>query len=188
MVVNLKAYSCIQVGKAATGASWSRSARWVVLLWAGNSTHVRRPDSVVDRLAMSIRIQLNPQTLRPLLLSLQVLGTDSFYAYLNKYGLELDPQLEALVGRCAPCCRRLWIGGNAARSCEPGPARGTGWWAGAQATAVGCHSACFTLRTVAGKWLRCTADAGAGRQPWAPHAANAPANLQARACASPGPH
>lgn len=29
----------------------------------------------------------------------QVLGTDSFYAYLNKYGLELDPQLEALVGR-----------------------------------------------------------------------------------------
>ena len=31
----------------------------------------------------------------------QVLGTDSFYAYLNKYGLELDPQLEALVGRCA---------------------------------------------------------------------------------------
>lgn len=33
---------------------------------------------------------------------MQVLGTDSFYAYLNKYGLELDPQLEALVGRCAP--------------------------------------------------------------------------------------
>ncbi|KAL4855478.1 Casein kinase II subunit alpha-1 [Chlorella vulgaris] len=29
----------------------------------------------------------------------KVLGTDSFYAYLNKYGLELDPQLEALVGR-----------------------------------------------------------------------------------------
>ncbi len=28
-----------------------------------------------------------------------MLGTDSFYAYLNKYGLELDPQLEALVGR-----------------------------------------------------------------------------------------
>jgi hypothetical protein len=32
-----------------------------------------------------------------------VLGTDSFYAYLNKYGLELDPQLEALVGRWAEC-------------------------------------------------------------------------------------
>jgi hypothetical protein len=31
---------------------------------------------------------------------LQVLGTDAFYAYLNKYGLELDPQLETLVGRC----------------------------------------------------------------------------------------
>ena len=29
----------------------------------------------------------------------RVLGTDDFYAYLNKYGLELDPQLEALVGR-----------------------------------------------------------------------------------------
>ncbi|PRW61487.1 CPD photolyase isoform B [Chlorella sorokiniana] len=29
----------------------------------------------------------------------KVLGTDSFYSYLNKYGLELDPQLEALVGR-----------------------------------------------------------------------------------------
>lgn len=29
----------------------------------------------------------------------RVLGTDEFYAYLAKYGLELDPQLEALVGR-----------------------------------------------------------------------------------------
>jgi hypothetical protein len=29
----------------------------------------------------------------------QVLGTDDFYRYLNKYGLELDPQLEALIGR-----------------------------------------------------------------------------------------
>ena len=37
----------------------------------------------------------------------QVLGTDAFYAYLNKYGLELDPQLEALVGRCATN-RRLY--------------------------------------------------------------------------------
>lgn len=36
--------------------------------------------------------------------SLQVLGTDSFYAYLNKYGLELDPQLEALVGRHRCAC------------------------------------------------------------------------------------
>lgn len=29
----------------------------------------------------------------------KVLGTDELYAYLNKYGIELDPQLEALVGR-----------------------------------------------------------------------------------------
>jgi hypothetical protein len=29
----------------------------------------------------------------------QVLGTDDLYAYLTKYGIELDPQLEALVGR-----------------------------------------------------------------------------------------
>ena len=39
----------------------------------------------------------------PVCLLPQVLGTDSFYAYLNKYGLELDPQLEALVGRWARC-------------------------------------------------------------------------------------
>ena len=31
----------------------------------------------------------------------QVLGTDELNAYLNKYNLELDPQLDALVGRCA---------------------------------------------------------------------------------------
>jgi casein kinase II subunit alpha len=35
----------------------------------------------------------------------RVLGTDELFAYLNKYGLELDPQLEALVGRHA---RRPW--------------------------------------------------------------------------------
>lgn len=29
----------------------------------------------------------------------KVLGTDDFYRYLAKYGLELDPQLEAMVGR-----------------------------------------------------------------------------------------
>lgn len=29
----------------------------------------------------------------------RVLGTDEFYRYLNKYALELDPQLEALIGR-----------------------------------------------------------------------------------------
>ncbi|GAB4813402.1 hypothetical protein N2152v2_000448 [Parachlorella kessleri] len=29
----------------------------------------------------------------------KVLGTDDFYTYLNKYGLELDPQLESLVGQ-----------------------------------------------------------------------------------------
>ncbi|TVU44870.1 hypothetical protein EJB05_04331, partial [Eragrostis curvula] len=31
--------------------------------------------------------------------TLQVLGTEDFYNYLEKYGLELDPQLERLVGR-----------------------------------------------------------------------------------------
>jgi casein kinase II subunit alpha len=31
--------------------------------------------------------------------ALQVLGTKDFYNYLEKYGLELDPQLERLVGR-----------------------------------------------------------------------------------------
>jgi hypothetical protein len=31
--------------------------------------------------------------------ALQVLGTEDFYNYLEKYGLELDPQLERLVGR-----------------------------------------------------------------------------------------
>ena len=30
---------------------------------------------------------------------LQVLGTDELNAYLNKYQLELDSQLDALVGR-----------------------------------------------------------------------------------------
>ena len=29
----------------------------------------------------------------------QVLGTEALYAYLAKYGIELDPQLEGLVGR-----------------------------------------------------------------------------------------
>lgn len=33
----------------------------------------------------------------------QVLGTDELNAYLHKYQLELDPQLEALVGRFASC-------------------------------------------------------------------------------------
>lgn len=35
----------------------------------------------------------------------QVLGTDELYNYLSKYGIELDPQLENLVGRHA---RRPW--------------------------------------------------------------------------------
>lgn len=35
----------------------------------------------------------------------RVLGTDDFYVYLNKYGLELDPQLEALIGRHS---RKAW--------------------------------------------------------------------------------
>lgn len=34
-----------------------------------------------------------------------MLGTDELYSYLNKYGIELDPQLEALVGRHN---RRAW--------------------------------------------------------------------------------
>nr|CAB3493116.1 unnamed protein product [Digitaria exilis] len=29
----------------------------------------------------------------------EVLGTEDFYNYLGKYGLQLDPQLERLVGR-----------------------------------------------------------------------------------------
>ena len=28
----------------------------------------------------------------------RVLGTEELYSYLNKYGIELDPQLEALIG------------------------------------------------------------------------------------------
>ena len=32
-------------------------------------------------------------------LHMQVLGTDDFYEYLSKYGLQLDPQLENLVGQ-----------------------------------------------------------------------------------------
>lgn len=35
----------------------------------------------------------------------QVLGTDELFAYLAKYGIELDPQLEALVGRHS---RKAW--------------------------------------------------------------------------------
>ncbi|KAK9811016.1 hypothetical protein WJX73_006703 [Symbiochloris irregularis] len=35
----------------------------------------------------------------------RVLGTDELYAYLAKYGIELDPQLEALVGRHS---RKAW--------------------------------------------------------------------------------
>lgn len=35
----------------------------------------------------------------------QVLGTDELYAYLNKYRIELDPHLEALVGRHS---RKQW--------------------------------------------------------------------------------
>lgn len=34
---------------------------------------------------------------------LQVLGTEDFYNYLEKYGLQLDPQLERLVGRSLLC-------------------------------------------------------------------------------------
>ncbi len=33
------------------------------------------------------------------LVLVQVLGTDELYAYLVKYGIELDPQLETLIGR-----------------------------------------------------------------------------------------
>ena len=35
----------------------------------------------------------------------QVLGTDELYSYLHKYGIELDPQLEALIGRHS---RKAW--------------------------------------------------------------------------------
>lgn len=36
---------------------------------------------------------------------MQVLGTEELYSYLNKYGIELDPQLEALIGRHS---RKAW--------------------------------------------------------------------------------
>ena len=39
-------------------------------------------------------LQLHPDMFPPV----QVLGTDDFYEYLGKYGLQLDPQLENLVG------------------------------------------------------------------------------------------
>ena len=35
----------------------------------------------------------------------RVLGTDDLYRYLNKYGIELDPQLELLVGHHS---RKAW--------------------------------------------------------------------------------
>lgn len=40
-----------------------------------------------------------------LVIEWQVLGTDELYSYLNKYGIELDPQLEALIGRHS---RKAW--------------------------------------------------------------------------------
>lgn len=36
---------------------------------------------------------------------MQVLGTDELFNYLNKYGIELDPQLESLIGHHS---RKAW--------------------------------------------------------------------------------
>jgi hypothetical protein len=42
-------------------------------------------------------------------ISEQVLGTDDLNAYLNKYRIVLDPQLEALIGRYSVSCSTLNI-------------------------------------------------------------------------------
>lgn len=39
------------------------------------------------------------------LVIMQVLGTEELYTYLNKYGIELDPQLESLIGQHS---RKAW--------------------------------------------------------------------------------
>jgi hypothetical protein len=36
-----------------------------------------------------------------------VLGTDSLYAYLEKYGIVLDPQFSAMIGVCEFCSALL---------------------------------------------------------------------------------
>ena len=55
--------------------------------------------SLVDnKFCLLVHVQQNASPL-------QVLGTDELYNYLSKYGIELDPQLENLVGRHA---RRPW--------------------------------------------------------------------------------
>lgn len=75
-----------------------------------------------DQLAKIAKVQLSPSLgiaspprshaghlnrLPPsaVLRAFQVLGTDELYSYLNKYGIELDPHLEALVGRHS---RKQW--------------------------------------------------------------------------------
>ena len=44
----------------------------------------------------------------------KVLGTDELNVYLNKYRIELDPHLEALVGRCGCGCgyQQRAVGGD----------------------------------------------------------------------------
>jgi hypothetical protein len=34
----------------------------------------------------------------------KVLGTDEFFAYVDKYQIVLDPQYDEILGRCVPAC------------------------------------------------------------------------------------
>ena len=63
--------------------SQSLSTRWCIC--SRHMVSVRRTQKLVMCLILSN--------------SLQVLGTEELQVYLRKYGLSLDPQLEALVGR-----------------------------------------------------------------------------------------
>lgn len=58
----------------------------MLMYFSGWSFHEKRGDLIAN-------------VWRCLICGCQVLGTDELNAYLNKYRLELDPHLEALVGR-----------------------------------------------------------------------------------------
>ena len=68
----------------------------------------------VRRFAQTLSSKLHLSVLTTMPLE-QVLGTDELYNYLSKYGIELDPQLEGLVGRHA---RRPWIKFTNAENCH----------------------------------------------------------------------
>ena len=99
----------------------------------------------------------------------QVLGTDELDAYLRKYGIELDPQLEALVGRHS---RKPWGAG------EPAPGDARGARLPGQAAALRPPGAAPGL---AGR--PAARSAGAGRSACLPPAASAQrGELQATSC------